>query len=189
MCLLCTKQELLQGMDLGVELLICGTYVSSVLVDQTTLFSKVVVQFPHPLVVVYVLLVLRSSVTSESLTTSNFQSNVYESNSLGCSGRCLLNFHVYIQHMVCILVVQSCLTPRTHGLQPARLLCPRHSPGKNTGVSGLPCPSPGDPPNPGLPNCCQILYRLNYQGSKAHGDGINTISTSCDSVGWVMLGN
>ena len=72
MCLLCTKQELLQGMDLGVELLICGTYVSSVLVDQTTLFSKVVVQFPHPLVVVYVLPVLRSSVTSESLTTSNF---------------------------------------------------------------------------------------------------------------------
>ena len=72
MCLLCTKQELLQGMDLGVELLVCGTYMSSVLVDQTTLFSKVVVQFPLPLVVVYVLPVLRSLVTSESVTTSNF---------------------------------------------------------------------------------------------------------------------
>ena len=72
MCLLCTKQELLQGMDLGVELLVCGTYMSSVLIDQTTLFSKVVVQFPLPLVVVYVLAVLRSLVTSESVTTSNF---------------------------------------------------------------------------------------------------------------------
>ena len=72
MCLLCTKQELLQGMDLGVELLVCGTYMSSVLIDQTTLFSKVVVQFPLPLVVVYVLPVLRSLVTSESVTTSNF---------------------------------------------------------------------------------------------------------------------
>ena len=59
-------------MDLGVELLVCGTYMSSVLVDQTTLFSKVVVQFPLPLVVVYVLPVLRSLVTSESVTTSNF---------------------------------------------------------------------------------------------------------------------
>ena len=37
----------------------------------------------------------------------------------------------------------------THGLQPARLLCPRDSPGKNTGV-GIHFPSPGDLPNPGI---------------------------------------
>ena len=30
-----------------------------------------------------------------------------------------------------------------------RLLCPWNSPGKNTGMGGLPLPSPGDPPNPG----------------------------------------
>ena len=35
-----------------------------------------------------------------------------------------------------------------NGLWPARLLCPWDSPGKNTGV-GLPCPPPGDLPNPG----------------------------------------
>ena len=29
-------------------------------------------------------------------------------NSFGCSGRCFLNFHVYIKHMVCVLVIQSC---------------------------------------------------------------------------------
>ena len=29
--------------------------------------------------------------------------------------------------------LQSCLTLGPHGLQPARLLCPRDSPGKNTG--------------------------------------------------------
>ena len=38
---------------------------------------------------------------------------------------------------------------RPSGLQPARLLYPRNSPGKNTGV-GLPFPSPGDLPHPGI---------------------------------------
>ena len=33
-----------------------------------------------------------------------------------------------------LLVTRSCLTLRHHGLQPARLLCPQNSPGKNTGV-------------------------------------------------------
>ena len=31
--------------------------------------------------------------------------------------------------------------------------------------SGLPFPSPGDLPNPGLLHCRQILYHLSYQGS------------------------
>ena len=34
-----------------------------------------------------------------------------------------------------------------HGLYPTRLLCPWNFPGKNTGV---PCPSPGDLPDPGI---------------------------------------
>ena len=37
---------------------------------------------------------------------------------------------------------------RPYGLWPARLLCPWDSLGKNTGV-GLPCPFPGDLPDPG----------------------------------------
>ena len=36
-----------------------------------------------------------------------------------------------------------------HGLYSARLLCPWDSPGKNTGV-GLPFPTSGDLPNPGI---------------------------------------
>ena len=36
-----------------------------------------------------------------------------------------------------------------HGLPATRLLCPWNSPGKNTGV-GLPFPSPGALPNPGV---------------------------------------
>ena len=44
---------------------------------------------------------------------------------------------------------ESCQTLVTRGLQPARLLCPWDFPGKNTGV-GLPFPSPGDLPNPGI---------------------------------------
>ena len=35
---------------------------------------------------------------------------------------------------MCAKSLQSCLTLRPHGLEPARLLCPWDSPGKNTGV-------------------------------------------------------
>ena len=54
------------------------------------------------------------------------------------------------------------------GLQPARLLCPWHSPGNNTGVGchallqGI-FLTPGL--NLGLRHCRQILYHLSHQGS------------------------
>ena len=55
-----------------------------------------------------------------------------------------------------------------HGLNAARLLCPRNSPGKNTGV-GCHCLLQGIIPtqelNPGLLYCRQILYHLSHQGS------------------------
>ena len=38
--------------------------------------------------------------------------------------------------LCCAKSLQSCLTLRFHGLQPARLFCPRASPGKNTGAGG-----------------------------------------------------
>ena len=44
-------------------------------------------------------------------------------------------------------VVQSCLTLCDHGLQPARLLCPWGF-SRQEHWSGLPCPPPGDLPNP-----------------------------------------
>ena len=57
---------------------------------------------------------------------------------------------------------------RHHGLQPARLLCPWDSPGKNTGVG---CHAllqgifPTQRSNPGLPHCGRIFYQLSHQGS------------------------
>ena len=40
---------------------------------------------------------------------------------------------------------------------------------RQEGWSGLPCPSPGDLPNPGIepgsPTCRQFLYQLSHQGS------------------------
>ena len=59
-------------------------------------------------------------------------------------------------------VVSDSLRP--HGQQPARLLCPWNSPGKNTGVA---CHSllQGIFPTPGLLRCRQILYCLSRQGS------------------------
>ena len=60
--------------------------------------------------------------------------------------------------------VQLLLPP---GLQPARLLCPWDSPGKNTGVrchfllQGI---FPTQESNPGLLHCRQVLYQLSYEG-------------------------
>ena len=52
---------------------------------------------------------------------------------------------------VCGKLFQSCLTLWPHGLQPARLLCPWDSPGKNTGVGCQAllqeiCPTQGSKP-------------------------------------------
>ena len=63
-------------------------------------------------------------------------------------------------------VVSDSLRP--HGLQPARLLCPWGSPGKNTGVG---CHAllqgifPTQGLNPGLPHCRRILHQLGHQES------------------------
>ena len=59
---------------------------------------------------------------------------------------------------------------RAHGLQPARLLCPSNSPGKNTGVgchSFLQGISLTQGSNLSLLHCRQILYHLSHKGSPA----------------------
>ena len=63
-------------------------------------------------------------------------------------------------------VVPDSLQP--HGLQPARLLCPGNSPGKDTGVgchSLLQGVFPTHGWNPGLLECPRILYCLSHEGS------------------------
>ena len=63
-----------------------------------------------------------------------------------------------------------------HGLQPTRLLCPWHFPGKNTGVGFhflLQRIFPTQGSNPCLLHCRQILSCLSHQGSPADGDYIN----------------
>ena len=67
------------------------------------------------------------------------------------------------------LVAKLCPTLAICGLQPAGLLCPWNSPGKNTGVGcrallqGI-FSTQGS--NPGLLHCRQILYRLSYEGQQ-----------------------
>ena len=56
----------------------------------------------------------------------------------------------YVHMCVCVFshsVISDSLWP--HGLQPARLLCPWGFSGEES-WSGLPCPPPGDLPNPGI---------------------------------------
>ena len=59
---------------------------------------------------------------------------------------------------VCCCLVSFKLCPillQPHGLQPPRLLCPWNCPGKNT--SGLPCPPPGDLPDPEIKSMSPAL--------------------------------
>ena len=56
----------------------------------------------------------------------------------------------------------------SNGLQPTRLLCARHSPGKNTGVGShslLQKIFPSQGSNPGFLYCRWPLYHLAHQGS------------------------
>ena len=74
------------------------------------------------------------------------------------------------------LVAQSCLTMWSHGLQPSRHLCPQGF-SRQEYRSGLPCPPPGDLPNPGikprsptlqadsLPSEPQVKPSLSYDNS------------------------
>ena len=72
---------------------------------------------------------------------------------------------------------------RTHGLWPAKLLCPWNSPGKHTGVGchfllqGI-FPTQGS--NLGLLQWGQILYHLSHHGS--HGSRITNVRIS----GWLL---
>ena len=71
--------------------------------------------------------------------------------------------HSLVVVVVVVLVTQLCPTLQPHALQPARLLCPWDSPGKNTGVSYhslLQEIFPRQGSNPGLLHCRQILYCL-----------------------------
>ena len=83
----------------------------------------------------------------------------------------LIYVHVFVLIYILVSVfgcsgVSDSLQP--HGLQPARLLCPWDSPGKNPGVGchallqGI-FPTQGS--NPGLLGCRQILYQLSSEGS------------------------
>ena len=61
-----------------------------------------------------------------------------------------------------LLLLQSCLTLSARGLKPARPLCPRNSPGQNTGVGSLSLLqriSPTQGSKPRL-HCRRVLYHL-----------------------------
>ena len=69
-----------------------------------------------------------------------------------------------IRHILraCSITSLMSYSLRLHGMQPARLLCPWDSPGKNTGVDCHFHNSPGDRPNPGIEpsSLCLLHYQL-----------------------------
>ena len=75
----------------------------------------------------------------------------------------------------------------THGLYPARLLCPWSSPGQNTGVGSLSLLQGiflNQGSNPGLPHCRKILYPAEPQG-KSKNTGVGSLSL----FQWILLTN
>ena len=74
----------------------------------------------------------------------------------------LINDYAVFNHSV----MSDSLWP--HGLWPTRLLCPRGF-SRQEYWSGLPCPPPGDLPNPGIKpsssHCRWILHHLSHWGS------------------------
>ena len=70
------------------------------------------------------------------------------------------------------LVTQLCLTVCARGLQPARLLCPWDSSGKNTGVGCHALIFLTQGSNLGLLHFRWILYHLRHQGSPLEPTGL-----------------
>ena len=84
-------------------------------------------------------------------------------NVCGCVKKYSKNVTVLMSRSVLSCSVTSdSLWP--HGLYPARLPCPWGF-SRQEYWSGLPCPPPGNLPNPGLLHCRQILYHLSHQRS------------------------
>ena len=81
--------------------------------------------------------------------------------------------HIYAQS-VCMLGYFSCVWP----FVAPSLLCPRNSPGKNTGFHFLLQIFPTQGSNPGLLHCRQMLYHLSYQRSPPQGR-LSLISYLC----------
>ena len=82
-----------------------------------------------------------------------------------------------------VLVTRSCLTLRSHGLSPIRLLCPwnfqaRTRVGCLFLLQGI-FPTQGS--NLSLLHCRQILYHLSHQGSPRHVHGDAQSSASLDT--------
>ena len=93
------------------------------------------------------------------------------------------------QQPVCVLnhlVVPYSVTPWTvaHPPAPTRLLCPRDSPGENTGVGCcalLQVIFSTQGTNPGLPHCRWILYHLNHHKDPGGTEG-SSVQFSCSVV-------
>ena len=76
----------------------------------------------------------------------------------------------------------------THGLQPARLLCPWDSPGKDTGVGShsLLQRIPTQGSNLGLPHCKQILYPCTtWEAQRLESQTFPRLPCSLASTNWV----
>ena len=103
--------------------------------------------------------------------------------------KCILMIRHHIFATLCMPAksLRSCPTlcgPR--GLQPARLLCPRDFPGRNTGVGSLSLlqgifPTQGS--NPGLLHHRRILYRLSHNESNKSNFPVTMSRISCQYSG------
>ena len=100
----------------------------------------------------------------------NQDSEGYQTSIKHDSTECNLCFSHLFPHQYAVCGSHSVVSNsfQSHGLQPTRLLCPRNSPGENTGVGSHFLPqgiflTQGSAP--GLLHCRRILYHLSREGS------------------------
>ena len=91
--------------------------------------------------------------TGVIFTRSKYRLQGHDSDSMGLESCCLDTNHFSSSYSLCCavlcLVAPLCLTLRSHGLQPASLLC-HWGFSRQEYWSRLPCPPPGDLPDPGI---------------------------------------
>ena len=117
---------------------------------------------------------LRSSLATEQTLGINTSGSVVSVAWNSLKWVCDKAHFIFLNCMcACVLakLLQSCLTLRSHGLWPTRLLCPWGSPGKRTAAGGLALPWGAfptqtiKPPSPAAPTDQVDSLLLSPQGS------------------------
>ena len=109
--------------------------------------------------------VLKETAVAWSVSGLICFSSVLKCPSSAASPGCVCIFILFLLHLCAVCLVAQLCPSLCNPMDWSPPGSSVHGILQGESWSGLPCPSPGDLPNPCLPHCRQILYQLRYQGS------------------------